>query len=530
MGVSCEGSPTGMDAAATEALAAQVEEDAAALLSAALAWGPELFDFESDLHDSDSDSDGSDSDGSGEEGSGTAAGPGGQGDEGPAEWDADEGEDGWAGEGPAAVELSVVLTDDATIRGLNREWRGKDSATDVLSFSMVEGGAATHPVLLLGDLVVSVDTARAQAAERGHSVRDEVRVLLVHGLLHLVGLDHEESEEDAREMARAERELLGELGWGGQGLIAAAGGLGGGGGGGAAAAAGAGGPGGARAPARGALKALALDMDGTLLDSASRVRPATAEAIRAAVGRGVLVLLATGKARVAAQRALETVGLAGDGRGGACVVGPGHPGVFLQGLQVFGRGGRELPGQSLRPEVVREAFAWAQEQGVPLCAFHGDVCRTLRLTDELRELHEVYYEPLAEEMRDVDALLAGPPVRKLLFMAAPETISGAVLPEWQRRLEGTPAMPCQAVSSMLEVVPRGVNKGTALDVLLPDLGIGFADLMAVGDGRNDLELVARAGWGVAMGNAVGEVKEAAQAVVGSNDDDGVAEAIERFLL
>ena len=115
----------------------------------------------------------------------------------------------------ADCELSLVLCSDAWIRPLNKQWRDKDVATDVLSFPQDDE-------VILGDLVVSLDTAARQADERGTSLRDEVRVLLVHGLLHLLGYDHETTEEDLQEMAAAENKLLAALAWKGQGLIGAA--------------------------------------------------------------------------------------------------------------------------------------------------------------------------------------------------------------------------------------------------------------------------------------------------------------------
>ena len=112
-------------------------------------------------------------------------------------------------------ELSVALTDDKGIRALNNTWRQKDAATDVLSFPQdVEG--------LLGDLVISLETAARQAESRGHGLVDELRILLVHGFLHLCGYDHEESSEAHLEMATKERELLGRLDWRGEGLISLA--------------------------------------------------------------------------------------------------------------------------------------------------------------------------------------------------------------------------------------------------------------------------------------------------------------------
>ena len=268
-----------------------------------------------------------------------------------------------------------------------------------------------------------------------------------------------------------------------------------------------------------------LDMDGTLLDSTSSVLESSVEALTLAMERGVRVMLATGKARPAAMAAIDAVaGLKGSG-----LVGLASPGIFLQGLQVYGRGGAALQSGCLDMDVARRVLEFAREHGVAVTCFLGDECVAPRITPELEELHYRYYEPYPEE-RSIDEILTGPSIRKMLMMNDDVARMAALRPGMDAALLGTGAGTMVAVDTMLEVVPRGVNKGTALDVLLPDLGIGFADLMAVGDGRNDLELVARAGWGVAMGNAVGEVKEAAQAVVGSNDDDGVAEAIERFLL
>lgn len=112
------------------------------------------------------------------------------------------------GEAQRAVGLQgavdVLLADDRTLRRLNREFRGKDKATDVLSFP-----AATElRGKFAGDLAISLDTAARQAREHGHSLRDEVRVLLLHGLLHLSGMDH---ETDRGEMATREAELRAEL-------------------------------------------------------------------------------------------------------------------------------------------------------------------------------------------------------------------------------------------------------------------------------------------------------------------------------
>jgi probable rRNA maturation factor len=100
--------------------------------------------------------------------------------------------------------VSVLLTSDGAIRTLNRDFRRKNKATDVLSFPAAEisGGEVA------GDLAISVDTARKQAREQGHSLGIEIKVLMLHGLLHLAGYDH---ETDGGEMARRERLLRAKL-------------------------------------------------------------------------------------------------------------------------------------------------------------------------------------------------------------------------------------------------------------------------------------------------------------------------------
>lgn len=110
-------------------------------------------------------------------------------------------------------QVTVLLTTDAAIRSLNRRFRGKNKATDVLSFP-AEASAPT-PELIAGDLAISVPTALRQAMEQGHPLATEVKVLMLHGLLHLAGYDH---ETDIGQMARRERLLRGRLGLP-QGLI-----------------------------------------------------------------------------------------------------------------------------------------------------------------------------------------------------------------------------------------------------------------------------------------------------------------------
>lgn len=114
------------------------------------------------------------------------------------------------------AEVSVVFADDEYIHELNREYRGKDCSTDVLSFALNEGeepdviGGPAET--LLGDIVISLDTAARQAEEFGHSLERELAYLTVHGMLHLLGFDHEAAEEKTV-MRQQEEQILSQLGY-----------------------------------------------------------------------------------------------------------------------------------------------------------------------------------------------------------------------------------------------------------------------------------------------------------------------------
>lgn len=108
--------------------------------------------------------------------------------------------------GHSRSELSISLVDDREIRELNRIWRKRDRATDVLSFSLIEGKATDHRGHLMGDVVISVETAADQAALRHRGLDEEVTRLVIHGLLHIVGHSHG-TETDARVMRKEQRRL-----------------------------------------------------------------------------------------------------------------------------------------------------------------------------------------------------------------------------------------------------------------------------------------------------------------------------------
>ena len=113
--------------------------------------------------------------------------------------------------GESTSELSIALVDDSQIKDLNAQWRDRQEPTDVLSFSQIEGDFSDHRGGLLGDVVISVETAASQAASRHRGLDEEAAKLLIHGVLHLIGYDHI-VDEDAERMEQRERYLLAKVG------------------------------------------------------------------------------------------------------------------------------------------------------------------------------------------------------------------------------------------------------------------------------------------------------------------------------
>jgi probable rRNA maturation factor len=106
-----------------------------------------------------------------------------------------------------AQEVSIIFTSDRFIRKLNQKYRQVDQPTDVLAFAMREGPWSEIQSQILGDIVISIDTAKRQALEMGHNLNRELLILLIHGILHLIGYDHV-GKEDAEKMHAMEEKLL----------------------------------------------------------------------------------------------------------------------------------------------------------------------------------------------------------------------------------------------------------------------------------------------------------------------------------
>ena len=111
------------------------------------------------------------------------------------------------------IEISILLTDDAQVRQLNRDYRHKDNPTNVLSFPALDDDTPIPPEgpVLLGDVIIARETTEREAFEESKSLKHHLSHLVVHGVLHLLGYDHDEDDE-AEEMESLERSILGALG------------------------------------------------------------------------------------------------------------------------------------------------------------------------------------------------------------------------------------------------------------------------------------------------------------------------------
>jgi len=112
--------------------------------------------------------------------------------------------------GEKKADLGILLVGDRSMRRLNRDYRKKNRTTDVLAFPMREGPGPSSA--LMGDVVISVPTAAQQARQLGRSLDEELTILLIHGILHLCGYDHERNNREARRMRQRERWVLRRMG------------------------------------------------------------------------------------------------------------------------------------------------------------------------------------------------------------------------------------------------------------------------------------------------------------------------------
>ncbi|KAK3152540.1 hypothetical protein QOZ80_2BG0160360 [Eleusine coracana subsp. coracana] len=366
-----------------------------------------------------------------------------------------------------SMEVSMLLCDDNLIRKLNKEWRDEDHATDVLSMSQHIPGLDI-PILQLGDIVISVETARRQAEERGHTLVDEIRILMVHGLLHLLGFDHELGEEDEEEMEKEEERILNTLEWKGKGLIRSSydvdtniehlqnsadvnsniekmsh-----------------------RQKPQTKLSHIICDIDGTLVDHDGCLHEESIESLRDVIAEGVNVIMVTGKSRVSTVRTFKLH----NPQGKDVLISETSPGVFLQGSLVYARHGQEIYRADLDANICKEAFLYSLKHKIPLVAYSGDQCLTLFEHPFIDLLHSVHHETKIKVMPSIEDLLEYSSIQKLLFFDNVEEGSSVLVHHCSELTKGK-ARVIQIQPHSIEIVPHNASKGHGLRILLDHLGI-----------------------------------------------------------
>jgi len=266
------------------------------------------------------------------------------------------------------------------------------------------------------------------------------------------------------------------------------------------------------------------DCDGTMLSPAHSLSARSRSVLRELDRLGVRVVPATGRARAGSwtEDVLTEPALRG-----------GSPGVFCNGCIAYDTDGSALPPATLPRELPSALLRTLAAPGAISCcpiAYVGDEA----LHDSgsaalLSQLAEVGDSPL-RCVADLSAACEAAAVTKILLLHASGSDSDALRASVSATVYDGGGALTQALDWMLEVVPADADKGTAATALLARWGLGWEDVLAIGDGENDLPLLARAGTSVAMGNGGEAVRRAAQHVVGSNAQDGWAEAMERFVI
>ncbi len=266
------------------------------------------------------------------------------------------------------------------------------------------------------------------------------------------------------------------------------------------------------------IELIAIDLDGTLLDPNHKMTERVEKALKAAMEKGVKVVIATGKTRYSAEDVIARLNL-------------NTPGIYLQGLAVYQADGNISHQWTLDPMVARQVITFAEDRGFDMIVYSGSRLLVRSENNAVRTLTEKYDEPVAEAVGPLVNILDDVPVHKVMAVKLGESKRITAL-RWQlgMQLDGKGRLVQAMLKDMVEILPPNGSKGTALKAVLKDMGITADKVLAIGDGENDIEMLEMAGIGVAMGNADPRLKAIADHVTRTNAEDGVAEAVDRYVL
>ncbi len=259
-------------------------------------------------------------------------------------------------------------------------------------------------------------------------------------------------------------------------------------------------------------KFVAVDMDGTLLNSRGEVTPATVEAIRRLADKDVVFTVSTGRPMQGVAKYKELLGLTG-------------PVITYNGAMIVdAKDNKVLFEQGLLREDARKIWEMGQKYNTTMCVWAGNRLYGNRLDEKIHEYKKLSdVEPVLAE--GIEPLLdIG--ITKILWYDEVERIE-SFLTQLSPELFCEVSY-CTSKPTFLEFFSKKVSKAVAMEKIGELLGIAREEMVAIGDGLNDLSMIQYAGLGVAMGNAAKEVKENAQFITDTNDEEGVRKVLDKF--
>lgn len=263
---------------------------------------------------------------------------------------------------------------------------------------------------------------------------------------------------------------------------------------------------------------IALDLDGTLTNDEKRITLHTKQVLHKAAEKGAAIALVSGRPTIGIRRLARELEL--DRIGGYIL-------AYNGGQIIDCRTGDDIFLARFPRDCIAEAIGFSRRTGIAMVAYDENGIVTEGPVDSYVR-HEAYNNGIPIKQVENLADYLSYPFVKLLLCGDPKKIA-ALEPVMAEHFRGRLDI-YQAESVFLEVMPLGITKSTGLGILLRHLGVDREHLMACGDANNDLPMLKLAGLSVAMGNAYENVKQIADFITKSNNEDGVAYAIERFVL
>lgn len=268
-----------------------------------------------------------------------------------------------------------------------------------------------------------------------------------------------------------------------------------------------------------AIKLIAIDMDGTLLNSQHEITPAVKQAITDARAKGVHVALATGRPYIGIHRYLQELDLLQEGQ--YCIT---NNGALVQRAA----NGECIIENTLDINDYRYLEALSHQVGVHFHALDFNTLYTANRDISPYTVYEASLTGMPFKFRTVEEMQPDMHFPKVMMIDEPDILDAAITRIPKAAFDRYTIM--KSAPYYLELLNKRANKGEAVKALATQLGIVAEEVMTLGDQGNDLAMIEYAGIGVAMGNAIDEVKAASQFVTASNNEDGVSVAIRKFVL